>query len=338
MIVDRYARQLILREIGPEGQERLRKGRVLIAGCGALGTNAAQLLLRAGVGRLRIVDRDFVEQDNLHRQVLFDETDANERRPKAIAACSRLKQVNSQAELEPVVADMTPRTIEKLLTCVDVVVDATDNMETRFLLNDACVKNGVSWVYGGAVGTVGMTMTVVPGKTACLRCVMESPPAAGVLPTCETMGVLNAAPAAVAAFEAAEAMKVLVGRDKTGDTILYFDVWQRTMQSFAVARRADCPACGKGEYEFLAGAREGWVVCLCGRNAVQVTPADEAALDLARLKDALSPYGRAEFNGYLLSLKTDDKELVIFPDGRAIVKGTTDEALARTLYARYIGH
>ncbi len=358
MDTQRYVRQLVLRELGAEGQRRLGASAVLVVGCGALGTNAAQLLVRAGVGRLRIVDRDFVEEDNLHRQVLFTEADAKDRQPKAVAACRRLAEANSTVTLEPVVADITRRNVERLLEGVAVAVDATDNMETRFLLNDACVKHSVPWVYGGAVGTMGMTMTVVPRRTACLRCVMEQPPAPGVLPTCETMGVLNAAPAAVAAFEVAEALKIIVGNDIAGDLLMYFDVWHRTVQTMSVSRRADCPACGQGIFEFLRGSAENWTICLCGRNAVQITPVAETALDLERMRKSLAHYGQVSCNGFLITLRPADAlppgsdtapgshkadpvptaaEIVIFPDGRAIVKGTTDEAFARKLYARYVG-
>ncbi len=356
--MERYTRQLVLRELGEEGQKKLAAGAVLVVGCGAIGTNAAQLLARAGVGRLRIVDRDYVEEDNLHRQVLFIEDDVKDRQPKAVAACRRLSEANSTTSLEPVVADVTRQNVERLLENVSVAVDATDNMETRFLLNDACVKLSVPWVYSGAVGTMAMTMTILPRRTACLRCVMDNPPAPGFLPTCETMGVLNAAPAAVAAFEVAEALKVIVGRDAVGDSLLYFDVWHRTMQTMVVSRRQDCPACGLGSYEFLGGKTENWTVCLCGRNAVQITPAAETVLDLERIQKSLARYGEVSYNGFLIALKTahasqprpqgeagaaaadeipGGTELIIFPDGRAIVKGTTDESTARKLYARYVG-
>lgn len=357
MNTERYIRQVVLRELGEEGQKKLGMATVLVAGCGGLGTNAAQLLVRSGVGRLRVVDRDVVEENNLHRQVLFTEEDVRERRPKVIAACQRLREVNSSVTLEPVVADISPRNVERLLEGVTVVVDATDNMETRFLLNDACVKNSVPWIYGGAIGTMGMTMTILPARTACLRCVIESPPAPGVLPTCVTMGVLNAAPAAVAAFEVAEALKIIVGRDNAGDSLMYFDVWHRTIQTLPVSRRKDCPACGVGNFEFLRSSSDSLMVCLSGQNAIQITPTSEVTLDLERLQKSLTPYGEVSYNGFLITLRLAQTsraggepatgvrganensavtELIIFPDGRAIVKGTTDELSARKLYTRYV--
>jgi molybdopterin-synthase adenylyltransferase len=332
----RYAKQELFRAIGPAGQRKIAGSTATVIGMGALGTVIAGQLCRAGVGRLRLIDRDFVEVSNLQRQVLFDEDDARRRLPKAVAAAEKLRAVNSEITIEPLVADVTPQNVGALIAETNVVLDGTDNLETRFVINDAAVKTGVPWVYGGALGAVGMSMTIVPGKTACLRCYMDEPPAPGTMPSCDTEGVLAAVTGLIGSVECAEALKLLVGAEPR-PTLLYVDVWQGEFFDVAIERRADCAACARGEFEYLAGSRVSWTTVLCGRNAVQIVPPSEREIPLQELEQRLARIGRAHFNGFLLSFEAEGRELVVFPTGRAIIRGTTDEAEARQLYARYVG-
>ncbi|HEU5330827.1 MAG TPA: ThiF family adenylyltransferase [Thermomicrobiales bacterium] len=338
----RYTRQMIHPAIGDEGQRALGAARVLLVGCGALGTHIADTLTRAGVGMLRIVDRDFVELHNLQRQVLFDEDDLAEGTPKALAAAQKLRRINSTVTIEAVVDDANASNITALLDSIDLILDGTDNFETRYLLNDAAVRAGLPWIYGGVLATYGMTMTILPGETACLRCVFPDPPPAGAAPTCETAGVLGPAVAAIAALEATEAIKVLVGaREAINRELLALDVWRLTLDRLPAARQATCPACGDGAhtFPFLDPATASRTVALCGRNAVQITLAPPTTLPLPALAERLRPVGAVRYNAHLLRFQPvgAGQELVIFPNGRAIVHGTDDPALAKTLYARYVG-
>jgi len=333
---DRYLRQELLAELGSAGQERLAAARVLVAGCGALGTNQAQLLARAGVGYLRIVDRDVVELSNLHRQVLFLEEDVAGQLPKAVAAARRLAAANSEVRVEPVVADIGQHTVESLLSGCDLVLDATDNLETRYLINDACVKHRVPWVYGGAIGVQGTVMVVRPGEGPCLRCLLPTPPGPGMLPTCDQLGVLNTAPALVAALQVTEAVKLLAGSPAL-EGVLSVDLWKSEFHRMGLKRDPSCPCCGKGTYAFLTGALGSDTVRMCGRDAVQVMPSAAGQVDLPALAARLSPHGTVENTGHFLKLVAGPHTLVVFPDGRVMVRGTTDEALARSLVARYVG-
>jgi len=332
----RYAKQILFGPIGIGGQEKLGKSSVAVIGLGALGTVVAGNLCRAGVGHLRLVDRDFVELSNLQRQILFDEEDARRRLPKVIAAAERLRAINSQVVIEPLIADVAAGNVERIIAGCDLVLDGLDNMETRFLINDACVKTGTPWIYGGAVASSGATMTIVPGKTACLRCLMGQVPAPGTMPTCDTVGVLAATTGAVASIECAEALRLLTGHEPAG-SILCIDIWDRGFRDLTIERRPDCPACGAGEYEYLTGSRTSWTTVLCGRDAVQIVPPSEQELPLEDLGQRLARIGKVLYNGFLLSFEIGDLELVLFPTGRAIIRGTTDEAEARTIYARYVG-
>ncbi len=332
----RYARQILFRPIGEKGQAKISGSCVTIIGLGALGTVSSSHLCRAGVGRLKLVDRDFVETVNLQRQLLFDETDAERRLPKAVAAAEKLKPVNSAIDIEPYVADVNPRNIEELVKGSDLVMDATDNLETRFLINDACLKNDIPWIYAAALGSYGMLMTIIPFQTSCLRCHIDQLPPAGAIPSCETEGVLSMTTATVASLQSAEALRLLTGHKPTPG-MLYLDAWDREFKNFDFERHPACPACGAGNYDFLEGSAAPWVTVLCGRNAVQITPPAENEIDLKALASRLKQAGRASYNGFLLSFKTGRHEIVLFPTGRAIVRGTADEAEARNLYARYIG-
>ncbi len=333
--LSRYARQVVFPGIGEEGQRRILAARVTIVGVGATGTVLANNLARAGVGYLRLVDRDFVEWHNLQRQTLFGENEARDGVPKAIAAAAHLRQVNSQIQIEPVVADVTPENVEELVADVDVVMDGTDNFETRYLLNDICVKIGKPWVYTGVVSSYGMTMSIVPGETPCLRCLYPEPtPGSG--DTCDITGVLNGAAGVLASLASVEALKLIVGRGTLNAGMIHVDVWNTGFDAFQVARRPDCPACGQREFPFLEGAAE-MSVSLCGRDAVQVRPVGRRHLDLPALGARLAPIGHVHVTPYLLRLTVDEHVLTVFPDARAIIKGTDELSVARSLYSKYIG-
>ena len=330
---NRYSRQILLPEIGSSGQKRLARSRAVVIGCGALGTHALGFLVRAGVGQVVVVDRDIVELSNLQRQTLFAESDIG--RPKAKAAEEALRAVNSDIEIWGVVTDVSHANIEKLMKNATVVLDATDNMDTRFLVNDACVKHGIPWIYAGAVGTTGMVLPVIPGGP-CLRCVFPSLPQPGQLPTCDTVGIVNTLPSAVAALEATEAFKIMQGKTPTKE-LLFLDIWQADLQKIAVRRNPGCRTCGERDFEFLQARKRKFAASLCGRNAVQVVPARELKGGLADLRNKLAKLGEAELTDGVLKFRAKGVELTVFPDGRTIVGGTTDLAKAKTVFSKYVG-
>jgi adenylyltransferase/sulfurtransferase len=333
---ERYSRQILFSGLGEAGQERLLGSQAAIVGCGALGSFQADALVRAGVGRLRIIDRDYVELSNLQRQCLFEESDAAQGLPKAVAAARRLEKVNSGAMIAPTVADLTPSNIEELLGEVDVILDGTDNFETRYLVNDFSVSQGIPWIYGGAVGSYGISMPILPGRTACLKCLYPEPPS-GAQPTCETAGVLNAVPAMIAAVQATEALKILSKQlEAVSLRITTVDVWSGMIRQLEQPP-ADlaCMTCGKRRFLHLEGVGRP-PISLCGRNAVQIHERSRP-LDLAELKGRLAPLGEVRANEFALRFFVPPYEMTVFPDGRAIIKGTTDVGLARSLYARYVG-
>jgi molybdopterin/thiamine biosynthesis adenylyltransferase len=336
---ERYSRQILFNEIGRAGQERLLASRVLIFGCGALGASHAEMLARAGVGRLRIVDRDFVEFTNLQRQTLFRESDAAERLPKAIAARKRIGEINSDIDVEPIVADVNTSNVEALIDECDVVLDGTDNFQVRYLLNDACVKHEQTWIYGAAVSSYGTTMTVIPHKTPCLRCIFTEMPDAGSSPTCDTAGVIMPIIATVSATQVAEAIKLIVGDTAAlHGSLMQFDLWANDRQRIKLGPPdPECKACGQGIYEFLDAESGEASAVLCGRNAVQIAPASANELDLGALAERLRRLGDVKHNEYLVRFAPDGHEVTVFSDGRAIIKGTDDVALARSIYARYVG-
>ncbi|MCL5256189.1 MAG: ThiF family adenylyltransferase [Chloroflexi bacterium] len=336
--LERYARQMILPFIGEDGQRRLLAGRVAVIGCGALGTVIANSLVRAGVGFTRIVDRDFVELNNLQRQILFDEADVEQRLPKAIAAARKLAVANSSVEIEPIVADANYANIEGFIRDVDVVLDGTDNFETRYLINDACVKLGKPWVYGGVLATYGLTMTIVPGVTPCLRCVFPEAPPPGTTPTCDTAGVLGMAVSVVASLQSAEALKLLVKSGEVNRGMLWVDVWESTFDRLSAVRpEQGCPACSEGRFDFLVGSAGAVATSLCGRNAIQITVPTTRKVSFPLLAERLQNAGKVSYNEFMLRLQVDGFEITVFPDARAIIKGTTDESVAKTMYAKYIG-
>ncbi|HEV2705905.1 MAG TPA: ThiF family adenylyltransferase [Pyrinomonadaceae bacterium] len=336
---ERYSRQILFDGIGAEGQRRIRAASVLVVGCGALGSAQVEMLARAGVGRLRIVDRDFVEESNLQRQTMFTERDARERLPKAVAARRRVAEINAEVDTEAEVADVNNSNVERLVAGCDVVLDGTDNFTTRYLINDACLKHAVAWVYGAAVGSYGVTMTVRPRVTPCLRCIFPETPAAASAPTCDTAGVVMPIISVVAAVQVAEALKLLTGRvEALHGALMQFDVWRNEWRRIALGSPAeDCPVCAHARYETLDAEAAELATVLCGRNAVQVVPRHGARVNLKELAERLRAAGQVKVNDYLVRLTTGDYELTVFDDARAIVRGTDDARLARTLYARYIG-
>ena len=337
---ERYSRQILFDGIGEEGQRRLLGARAAIIGCGALGTAQAEALARAGVGSLRIVDRDFVEASNLQRQTMFTERDARERLPKAVACVNHIAEINSDVRAEALVADVNHTNVEHVVGDCDVVLDGTDNFATRYLINDACVKQGVDWIYGAAVGSYGVTMTVRPRVTPCLRCIFEEAPAAGSAPTCDTEGVIMPIISMVAAIQVSEALKLLTGRvESLHNSLMQFDVWMNEWRRIALGKPAmDCPACALGSYESLKAEGNGFAAVLCGRNAVQVSPPVSGEIDLASLAERLRASVEVKVNPYLLRFRVDDYELTVFKDARAIIRGTDDVMRARSLYARYVGN
>jgi adenylyltransferase/sulfurtransferase len=334
----RYSRQMLFSGMGEEGQRRLLESSAVVAGCGAIGAATAQLLARAGVGRLRVIDRDFVEPSNLQRQTLFDESDARESLPKAVAAERKLRLLNSEIQVEGVVADLTPRNVEELLDGFELILDGTDNFETRFLLNDYAVHAGKPWIYAAAVGSYGVTFAIRPGETACLACLMETPDGEALLEeTCDTVGVLGPAVSLVSSLETAEALKFLSGHTEAlHGRLVSCDVWSGRMQSVRAARNANCRACGRREFSYLEGEAQPQIT-MCGRDSVQIHER-RRSLDLAALQASLSAAGLAvRQNDFLLKFSVPPYEMTVFGDGRAILKGSTNPAVARTLYARYIG-
>ncbi len=334
---DRYSRQTLFAGIGAEGQRLLAGASVAIIGCGAMGSALANNLARAGVGRLRLIDRDFVEVNNLQRQTLYDEDDAANATPKAVAAARRLRAVNSVIAIEPLVSDFTAENALEVLDGMDLALDGTDNFEARYLLNDACLKLGIPWIYNGVIAAYGVTMTVIPGDTACLRCAFPERPLPGTTPTCDTAGILNGIVAAIGGVAATEALKLLTGSDRLARGLSWMDLWENYSERIELPRQPDCPACAQGDYEYLDVALSEESATLCGRNAVQVRPPQRATLDLAELARRLAPLGEVSSNEYLLRARLDGYEVTVFPDARAIIKGTDEPSVARTVYARYIG-
>jgi adenylyltransferase/sulfurtransferase len=343
-LYERYSRQILFPEIGEQGQQRLLESSAALVGCGALGTALANLLVRAGVGKLRIVDRDFVEPSNLQRQTLFEESDAREALPKAVAAERRLRAINSGVSIEGIVADLGPKNAEELLHGFPLILDGTDNFETRFLLNDAAIYLHVPWIYAAVVASYGVTLTIRPGQTACLACALESgsengaqATGAGAEDTCDTVGVLGAAAGVIASIEAAEAIKCLIGNaESTGGRLVSFDVWSGKFQSVRVARNPDCRACARRDFRYLEGAAQPHLT-MCGRDSVQIHER-RRQIDLTALGRRLSPtVAEVRENGFLLRFRVPPYEMTVFADGRAIIKGTRDTSVARSLYARYIG-
>ncbi len=343
-IPQRYRKQVLFEGIGEDGQRKICAGRALVVGCGALGSVIADQLVRAGVGLVRIVDRDFVDITNLQREVLYDEQDVESHLPKAVAAAEKLRRVNSTITVEPVVADVNHTNIRDLADGVDVILDGTDNFEVRFLINDLSLETGLPWINGGCVGSHGQVMAIVPGKTACLRCLIEEIPEPGTTDTCDTAGVIGPAVNVVASLQVVEALKLLSGQRELIEPVLtILDVWDgslRRLKTEGLAAKTNCPACVGGERDWLRGERGSRTTVLCGRNAVQLSPSEPGELSLSDLAARLADAGEVTQNPFLLRLrvKDPDREITVFRDGRAIITGTEDLAEARGLYARFVGH
>jgi molybdopterin/thiamine biosynthesis adenylyltransferase len=340
-MLDRYSRQTLFGPIGKDGQKRLGDSTVTIIGCGALGTVLANNLCRAGVGQLIIADRDYVELSNLQRQILFDEDDVTHHLPKAIAAVEHLRRVNSDVKVEALIEDINLDGIEALVQESDLVLDATDNFETRYLLNDACIKHRRPWIYSGVIASYGITMNILPGETPCLRCAFPEMPQPGSTPTCDTAGVLNGIVGTISGIASTEALKILLGSERVSQAMLWVDLWENTFERIELPRQPDCPACGQHQYDFLNTEGGPAATSLCGRNAVQVRGGNgrqTTRMDFAALAERLQMVGEVHHNQYLLRLLVEHYDITVFPDARAIIKGTDDEQVARSVYARYIGN
>lgn len=333
--MERYSRQTIFPRVGEVGQHRLLSSTALIAGCGALGAATAELLARAGVGTLRLADRDFIELNNLQRQSLYGERDVSDALPKAVAATQRIAQINSGVRTEAHVLDILPDNVSELVQGVDIILDGTDNWETRYLLNDAALSVGIPWIYAGVLGVMGVSFPVIPGETPCLRCVYADPPPLGG-DTCETAGVLGPTVWMTASIQAMQALRILLG-DPPPATMTTVDAWNGTIETLALGGRVQgCLACEQGVLEFLYAARPS-SARLCGRESIQLLPHGNSRVDLEAVAGRLRPLGEVRVNEHLLKFSVNGHEITLFADGRAIVRGTEEESTARSLYARYIG-
>jgi adenylyltransferase/sulfurtransferase len=335
-MVDRYSRQILFPGIGKEGQRKLNKSNVVIIGCGALGSIIATSLVRAGVGKVRILDRDFIEYHNLQRQLLFDEEDIRQDLPKAIAAEQHLKKVNSSIDIEGIVVDVNFTNIEKLIEGADVILDGLDNYETRFLINDVSLKHNIPWIYGGAIASSGIMKVIIPQETSCFRCLVEDLPLTDAILTCDTAGIISPAPFIIGSLQTVEAIKLLIGSKEINKDLIVVDVWTGKFDRFEFMPLKDCPAC-QGQYDYLKGKYEVIATSICGQDAVQVLNPKIEKLSFDELEKRLKPLGKVSHNKFMLRFKIDKYEIVIFPDGRAIIKNTTKESIARALYSKYIG-
>jgi adenylyltransferase/sulfurtransferase len=335
----RYSRQMILPGWGREGQALLGERTVVVIGCGALGSHIASHLVRIGIGRLVLADRDFVEWHNLPRQALYSEQDAAEGLPKAVAAAQRLRQLNSMVDVNEQVIDVNSDTVEELIRGADLVLDGADNFEVRYLVNEACVKLGIPWVYGGVLGTYGLSAAILPRETPCLRCLLGPMPAPGSVPTCETAGVLGPAVAAVAALEVVEGLKILLDqRQALVRCLVMVDLWTGDFERAQIQKgTTPCPVCDEGRYELLTARHGSTTTVLCGRDAIQISPRSAQSLDLPALAARLSAIGPVSLSSHLLRFSAEGFDFTLFPDGRAILKGVSEPSVARALYARYVG-
>ena len=342
--MERYRKQILFDGIGEAGQQRLLESRVALIGCGALGSVIAQTLVRAGIGFVRLVDRDFVDLSNLQRQVLYDEQDVEQRLPKVIAAAEKLRRINRLIEIEPVLADVTCDNIAEFINDVDLIFDGTDNFEIRFLINDAAMEAGIPWIHAGCVGSHGQVMSIIPGETPCLRCLMPEIPDPGSAETCDTAGVLASAIQVVASLQVVDGLKLLTGqRELISSSLTIVDVWEGTLRKLDVSKLnqdQSCPCCSGGDRAWLRGEKGSHSTVLCGRNAVQISPPGKMSLSFDELQRRLQPLGEVQNNSFLLVFKPHESghELTIFQNGRAMIGGTEDLSEARQLYARYLGN
>lgn len=333
-VTERYSRQILLKNIQEDGQKILAKSHVAVIGCGALGTTIANNLVRSGIGYIRVVDRDIVELNNLQRQNLFDERDVGF--SKASIAVKKLERINSEIKIKPIVEDVNHGNIENIIKNMDVIVDGTDNMLVRFLINDTCVKHDIPWIYGGAIETYGITMNIIPHKTPCLRCLIQDLPGAGSLSTCDTVGVLNTIPGIIGSIQSTEAIKILLKKNVNKDLLTY-DVWTHNFNSVKIKRRMDCECCGKHNFEFLNAEKKETMISLCGRGAIQITPAKSMKISFEDLAKNLQKLGDVEIREIILRFKIPGYELNVFRNGRTIIIGTNDKKVAKSLFSKYIG-
>jgi len=331
---ERYSRQTLLKNIRKEGQTKLANSNVAVIGCGALGTTITNNLVRAGIGYIRVVDRDIVELNNLQRQNLFDEDDIGS--SKAWVAAEKLRKINSEIRIESIADDVNYENIESIIKNMNVVLDGTDNMLVRFLINDACVKHDIPWVYGGAIETYGITMNIIPHKTPCFRCLIQDLPEAGSLPTCDTVGVLNSIPGIIGCIQSTETLKILLGKD-INKGLLAYDVWSHNFNNMKIKKRDDCECCVKNNFEFLNAKKRETMISLCGRGAIQITPVNDVRISFEDLGKKLQKLGDVDFHKLVLRFKIPGYELNIFKNGRTIIIGTNDKKIAKSLYAKYIG-
>ena len=337
-MTDRYSRQILFSAIGKGGQKEIRAAKVVLVGCGALGTVSSEMLTRAGIGKLTLIDRDFVEESNLQRQTLFTEEDARQGLPKAAVAERELRAINSDVEVEGVIEDVTWQNIDRLCKNSDLIVDGTDNFETRFLINDFAVKQEIPWIYGACVGSYGVAFAFQPNLSACLQCLFEQPTDVGTTETCDTAGIIAPIVHVIAAFQVAQGLKILVG-ESPAQEILQIDVWTGTWQTISAngARSEECRCCGQHQFHFLEGQENARLTRLCGRNAVQISPPRPTRSDFQQISKRLDKSAKIDLNEYLLRIRVEGYEIALFADGRSIIRGTDDFSEARALYAKYIG-
>jgi adenylyltransferase/sulfurtransferase len=337
----RYERQELFYGIGKEGQKKLREKSVVLVGCGALGCTSANLLVRSGIKRLKIIDRDYIEESNLQRQSLFDEDDIKENLPKAVAAQRKLQKIDPDVSISYDVADLNPSNIETLLENFHIVIDGTDNFETRFLINDFCVKKQIPWIYGACIGSVGLTMNIITPKTPCLRCILEEVPPIGSSETCDTAGIIAPIACCIASIQVAEALKILTDDfDSMSKCLLIIDLWRNETKKLRVdtiKEKSDCIVCKHRRFEFLNSNKHSMTTSVCGRNSIQILPHNGAKINLTELASRLKKIGSVSYNSYLLRFKIDRYELSVFPDGRSIISGTNDAPTAKGLFTKYIG-
>ena len=339
--IERYSRQVLFKDIGIEGQRKLSEKYAVIAGCGALGSVIASSLARGGIGRLKIIDRDFVEKSNLQRQMLFDEDDIRNDLPKAVAAQKKLEKINSNIVIEAVVSDINCSNVEELTKGADIVLDGLDNFETRFLLNDCCVKHKIPWIYGACVGSTGLTMNIVPCMTVCLRCIFDAVPPSGTSPTCDTNGIIAPIANIIASIQVTEAFKILTGNlDAINKMLIRIDVWKGKYDKInaeSAKNASNCPVCTNANFEFLAGNAGSLTTTLCGRNTVQIRFSNTKNVNFEDIANRLDEVGDVRYNDFMLKFKIDGYEITIFKDNRVLVFGTKDSVMAKNLYAKYIG-
>ena len=340
-LLERYSRQVFLQQIGEDRQRLLMNSTAVVIGCGALGTISSSYLVRAGIGQIRIIDRDFIEENNLQRQLLFDENDISENLPKAIAAQRKLQKTNSNVRVEGIVTDVNYSNIDELTKDADIIIDGTDNFETRFLINDYCVKSSVAWIYGACIGSRGVMMNIIPSKTPCLRCVFETMPQIGSFPTCDTAGVIGPIAGIIASFQVAEAIKILTGDyASVNKNLLEIDVWETKLRQIDISDLKNinnCPTCKLHNYDFLEAEAGIMTTFLCGKNATQVISRSTGNIDLRKLEQRLGSIADVSCNAFMLKFRVNDHSFTVFTGGSAIITGTADSSTAKGLYSKYLG-